>query len=37
MHKKGEIDMKKYLVDFGFAENFVSVDEWQAINGLDEM
>lgn len=29
--------MKKYLVEFGFAENFVSVDEWQTINGLDEM
>ncbi len=29
--------MKKYLVEFGFADNFVSVDEWQAINGLDEM
>lgn len=29
--------MKKYLVEFGFADNFVSVDEWQTINGLDEM
>ncbi|MGE9943257.1 hypothetical protein ACQRBH_17055 [Bariatricus sp. SGI.161] len=29
--------MKKYLVEFGFADSFVSVDEWQTINGLDEM
>lgn len=27
--------MKKYLVEFGFAENFLSVDEWQTIDGLD--
>lgn len=27
--------MKKYLVEFAFAENFVSVNEWQTIDGLD--
>lgn len=27
--------MKKYLVEFAFAETFVSVDEWQTIDGLD--
>ena len=27
--------MKKYLVEFGFAENFTKVDEWQTIDGLD--
>ena len=29
--------MRKYLVEFGFAENFVSAVEWQTINGLDAM
>ena len=27
--------MKKYLVEFAFAENVVSVDEWQTMDGLD--
>ena len=27
--------MKKYLVEFAFAENFQSVDEWQAMDGMD--
>lgn len=27
--------MKKYLVEFAFAENFAQVDEWQTIDGLD--
>ena len=36
-HQKGEMIMKKYLVEFGFAENFVSVVEWQTIDGLDAM
>lgn len=27
--------MKKYRVEFGFAENFTEVDEWQTIDGLD--
>lgn len=27
--------MKKYLVEFAFAENFTQVDEWQAMDGLD--
>lgn len=27
--------MKKYLVEFAFAENFTQVDEWQAIDGLE--
>lgn len=29
--------MKKYLVEFAFAENFTTVDEWQTIDGLDVM
>ena len=29
--------MKKYLVEFAFAENFVSVNEWQAIDGLENV
>lgn len=27
--------MKKYLVEFAFAENFAQVEEWQTIDGLD--
>lgn len=27
--------MKKYLVEFAFAENFVSVNEWQTMDGLE--
>lgn len=27
--------MKKYLVEFAFAENFIAVDEWQTIDRLD--
>lgn len=27
--------MKKFRVEFGFGENFVSVDEYQTMNGLD--
>ena len=27
--------MERYLVEFAFAENFVQVDEWQTIDGLD--
>lgn len=27
--------MKKYRVEYGFAENFLSVEEWQIINGMD--
>lgn len=26
--------MKQYLVEFAFGENFLSVDEWQTIDGL---
>lgn len=29
--------MGKYLVEFGFGENFTSVCEWQTIDGLDVM
>lgn len=27
--------MKKFKVEFGFGENFIQVDEWQAMDGLD--
>ena len=27
--------MKKYKVEFAFAENFTAVDEWQTMDGLD--
>lgn len=27
--------MKTHLVEFAFAENFQSVDEWQTIDGLE--
>lgn len=27
--------MKKYRVEFGFAENFTVVNEWQTMDGLD--
>ena len=27
--------MKKYLVEFAFAENFTQVDEWQTMDELD--
>ena len=27
--------MKKYLIEFAFAENFTQVDEWQTTDGLD--
>lgn len=27
--------MKRYLVEFGFAENFTAVDEWNTTAGLD--
>ena len=27
--------MKKYRVEFAFAENFIAVDEWQTMDGLD--
>lgn len=30
-------DFKKYLVEFAFAENFTAVDEWDTMDGLDEM
>lgn len=26
--------MKKYLVEFGFGENVISVEEWQAVDGM---
>lgn len=29
------MDMKKYLVEVGFGEGFLNVDEWQTIDGLD--
>ena len=29
------MDMKKYLVEVGFGENFFNVDEWQTIDDLD--
>ena len=29
--------MKKYRVEFGFTENFQSVNEWQTMDGLEEV
>lgn len=29
--------MDKFRVEFAFAENFVSVDEWYAIDGMDSV
>lgn len=29
--------MKKYLVEFAFAENFICVVEWHTIDGLEEV
>lgn len=27
--------MKKYMVEYGFGENFVSINEWYSIDGAD--
>lgn len=29
--------MSKYRVEFGFGENFISIEEWQTMNGMDVM
>ncbi len=29
--------MKKYRVEFGFAENFTVVNEWKTMDGLDRV